>query len=155
MGIITSNGTTLEYRGGYNPYIVQTIKQIPGRLWHPDKRIWEFPTTLEVLELLSFPEVEITPEAMNALRRKREAEKMAQFIKTNAEKAVPKKPMPIKGGVKPFDHQVRGFNIGIMLSKAGEAGFGGGAVIRITGMEAGVRRICGLSQRSEDIERAA
>jgi len=119
VGIITSNGTTLEYRGGYNPHIVQTIKQIPGRLWHPDKRIWEFPTTLEVLELLNFPEVEITPEAMNALRRKREAEKMAQFIKTNAEKAVPKKPMPIKGGVKPFDHQVRGFNIGIMLSKAG------------------------------------
>ena len=117
MGVITAGDSGLEYRGRYDPYVVQVIKQIPGRVWDPKRKVWRFPANLDVLRLLDkVPQIDITAEARAIIQRKQEAEMMAQSVKED-DSPEPVKPMPIK--VKPFAHQVKGFNIGITLDNAG------------------------------------
>ena len=90
---------------------MQVIKQIPGRVWDPKRKVWRFPANLDVLRLLDkVPQIDMTAEARAIIQRRKEAEMMAQSVKEDDDPK-PVKPMPIK--VKPFAHQVKGFNIGI------------------------------------------
>lgn len=115
MGVITAGDSGLEYRGRYDPYVVQVIKQIPGRVWDPKRKVWRFPANLDVLRLLDkVPQIDMTAEARAIIQRRKEAEMMAQSVKED-DSPEPVKPMPIK--VKPFAHQVKGFNIALTLFK--------------------------------------
>lgn len=115
MGIITAGDNGLEYRGRYDPHIVKAIKEIPGRVWDSKCKVWRLPVNSDVLRLLDkAPQIDITAEARAIIQRKQEAEMMAQSAKED-DSPEPVKPMPIK--VKPFSHQVKGFNIALTLFK--------------------------------------
>lgn len=120
MGIITAGDSGLEYRGRYDPYVVQIIRQIPGRVWDSKRKVWHMPANPDVLRLLDeVPQnIEITAEARAIIQRRQESEMMARAVKED-DRPVPVKPMPIKIKlIKPFAHQVKGFNVGIALDNA-------------------------------------
>lgn len=113
MGVVTVGESGLVYRGRYDPRIVQEIKKIPGRTWDPKRREWYFPARRDALRILEgLPQVNITPEARTVIQNRIEAEMTVQAVKEE-ERPEPVKPMPVK--VKPFAHQVKGFNIAITL----------------------------------------
>ncbi len=117
MSTITVGKYGLEYRGRYDPYLIEQIKQVPGRRYDPRRKIWHLPVSSEVLRLVEdMPQISLAPEARAVIQRKEEAALTAQAIK-GSERPEPTKPMPIK--VAPFAHQVRGFNLGVTLDSAG------------------------------------
>ena len=117
MSTITVGKYGLEYRGRYDPYLIEQIKQVPGRRYDPRRKIWHLPVSSEVLRLVEdMPQISLAPEARAVIQRKEEAALMIQAVKEH-ERPEPTKPMPIK--VAPFAHQVRGFNLGVTLDSAG------------------------------------
>ncbi len=121
MGIITAGSSGLEYQGKYDPYIVKVIKGIPGRAWDRKRRVWNLPVSASVLELLDIPQVKITYEARTAIRRKEESSALVHAVKQE-ELPEPLAVMPVT--VKPFAHQVKGFNIAMTLFGWGNEGEG-------------------------------
>ncbi len=108
----TKNGA-LIYRGRYDRYVLEQIKMIPGRSWDPDNKVWVLPANKDVLQVFdTLAEVNISPEARALILRREDAKEMVQAIKTE-ERTKPAKPMPVK--IKPFDHQIKAFNIGTAL----------------------------------------
>ncbi len=113
MGVVQAERSGLVYRGRYDPNIIEKIRDIPGRKWDPKRKVWYLPPAPEVIKVLGKePKVEISREAREIIKRRVEAELTAQAVKED-ERPEPKKPMPIK--VKPFGHQVRGYNFALAL----------------------------------------
>lgn len=42
---VVQNNDVYEVRFPYNPTLVQMVKQVPGRRWHPDNKYWSIPLT--------------------------------------------------------------------------------------------------------------
>lgn len=119
MYILTAaEGGGLVYRGRYNRNLISIIKQLPGRSYNPETKEWFLPAEPEVVETLENNGVEITAEARELVRQKVEAQEMIAQAKDQA-RPEPAKPMPLKGHIEPFAHQIKGYNISLMHSAAG------------------------------------
>ena len=98
-------------------YIYKDIaKSIIGRRWDKDTKRWVYPLSLEIVKQIheKFPEVETDPDASDTIREMVAKADNVQKAKLKGwEDATPIKPMPIK--VKPFQHQILGYNIGISI----------------------------------------
>ena len=98
-------------------YIYKDIaKSIIGRRWDKDTKRWVYPLSLEIVKQIheKFPEVETDPDASDTIREMVAKANNVQKAKLQGWKdATPIKPMPIK--VKPFQHQILGYNIGISI----------------------------------------
>ncbi|MCC5910049.1 MAG: hypothetical protein JJT76_06390 [Clostridiaceae bacterium] len=87
------------------------IKEIPGRRWHPDRKVWTVPATLESIEMLK-PVAKLEGDIkefykeQQQLRRKTEGERLSTKVESLA-------PMPIKA--IPFQHQIKGYNIALQI----------------------------------------
>lgn len=91
-------------------------KQIPGYRWDKTTKSWEYPLSLEIVRQIyeKFPEVETDPDASNTIREMVAKADNVQKAKLKGwEDAMPIQPIPVK--VKPFQHQVLGYNIGISM----------------------------------------
>ena len=78
----------------------ESIKQITGRLWHPEDKAWSVPVGTESLETLDLLGCELSSE-LRAMKQK---------FTTNEESGdgIPIMPMPIK--VTPYAHQIKAYN---------------------------------------------
>ena len=120
MGILSARDNSLIYKGQYDPYVYKAIKAIPGRRWDPDRKEWLLPAVPDVINTLqNIADVRITDDAMAMVSlqldeesRRRRTEEIVRSVKEQ-ERPKPIKPMPIK--LKPFAHQVKGFNVCITL----------------------------------------
>lgn len=95
----------------YDAYLVKdAIKAIPGRRWDPKKKVWTLPVTVEAIEQLKYIPGKIEPVI---LERYRELKRLQDQVKEQkvAEKVEPIEPIPLKPHVKPFQHQIKGYNI--------------------------------------------
>ena len=43
MILVTQNEDKYEIRFPYNPEIVASVKEVPGRVWHPEEKFWSIP----------------------------------------------------------------------------------------------------------------
>jgi SNF2 family DNA or RNA helicase len=86
------------------------IKEIPGRRWSPAQKAWIIPVTVEAIDSLRRIRGHIDPEI-----NKIYADMIKTQVATDAirlsENIKPIEPMPVK--VKPFQHQVRGYNMAL------------------------------------------
>lgn len=91
-------------------------KEIPGYRWDREQKCWVYPLSLEVYKQICehFPNVE-ADNATNAILNDMiaRAHNVMKAKLAGWENVEPLKPMPVK--VKPFRHQVLGYNIGITL----------------------------------------
>jgi len=98
-------------------YIYKDIaKGILGRKWDKTTKSWVYPLSLEIVKQIheKFPEVEADPAASMTIQDMVAKANNVQKAKLEGwENAKPIKSMPIK--VKPFQHQVLGYNIGITI----------------------------------------
>jgi len=98
-------------------YIYKDIaKSIIGRRWDKDTKSWVYPLSLEIVKQIheKFPEVEADPAASMTIQDMVAKADNVQKAKLKGwEDATPIKPIPVK--VKPFQHQVLGYNIGISI----------------------------------------
>jgi len=78
----------------------ESIKEIHGRLWHPEKKAWSVPMNAENLETLDLLGCEFSEE----LRTMKE-----QLCKTDIGISEEMIPAPLK--VTPYEHQLRGYNL--------------------------------------------
>ena len=80
----------------YNTKIIDYIRMMPTRYWHPDEKEWEIPALkfLEVTTMLEDFDMEIHGKE---LLEKKEA----------------KVPKDFSFKTKPFEHQIDGFNFGL------------------------------------------
>jgi len=91
-------------------------KQIPGYRWDKTTKSWEYPLSLEIVRQIyeKFPGVETNQVASARIQDMFAKANNVQKAKLQGWKdATPIKPMPIK--VKPFQHQILGYNIGISI----------------------------------------
>jgi SNF2 family DNA or RNA helicase len=91
-------------------------KEIPGYRWDREQKCWVYPLSLEVYKQICehFPDVEadnVTNAILNDMIAR--AHYVTKAKLAGWEKVEPLKPMPVK--VKPFRHQILGYNIGITL----------------------------------------
>ncbi len=115
--ISIAEGGGLVYQGRYCPDTVDTIKTIPGRKYNPATREWFLPANEDILQVFAGSQtVTIDPDAYTLIQSKIQARQAVLQAKQD-ERPEPLKPMPLKG-VKPFAHQITGFNIGISNSQA-------------------------------------
>ena len=95
----------------------ESIKVIPGRLWHPEEKAWSIPRTADNLEILDLLGCELSEE-LKAMKQKSISEDLSereQFILA-----------PLR--VTPYAHQLKGYNracrsMGITGSKSISPGF--------------------------------
>ena len=78
----------------------ESIKQITGRLWHPDDKAWSVPMRAESIETLDLLGCEFS-DKLRAMKQK---------FTTNEKRGdgIPIMPMPIK--VTPYAHQIKAYN---------------------------------------------
>jgi len=98
-------------------YIYKDIaKSIIGRRWDKDTKSWVYPLSLEIVKQIhkKFPDVEADLVASMTIQDMVAKADNVQKAKLKGwEDATPIKPIPVK--VKPFQHQVLGYNIGISI----------------------------------------
>ncbi len=98
-------------------YIYKDIaKGILGRRWDKDTKSWAYPLSLEIIKQIheKFPDVEADLVASMTIQDMVAKADNVQKAKLEGwEDAEPIHPMPIS--VKPFQHQVLGYNIGITI----------------------------------------
>lgn len=115
--LFTTFSGDLVYRGPYDPHVIETIREIPGRQWNKNKREWVLPLNQDTLNAFKdFPGIRISSDVYAALQMQQESQELARIMKESA-KPEPVEPMPIKG--EPFAHQVRAFNIALNLPNTG------------------------------------
>lgn len=111
MRAVLKGTTTIEI---YDAYLVrEAIKAIPGRRWDPRKKAWTLPATLETIEQLRYIPGQIEPaifEQYNKLKQL-QAQTTAQKM---AEKVEPIEPIPLKAHIKPFQHQIKAYNLALL-----------------------------------------
>ena len=78
----------------------ESIKQITGRMWHPEDKAWSVPIGAESLETLDLLGCELSDE-LRAMKQKLIASEESGC-------ALPIMPMPIK--VTPYAHQIKAYN---------------------------------------------
>lgn len=100
----------------YDAYLVKdAIKAIPGRRWDPKKKVWTLPVTVEAIEQLKYIPGKIEPII---LERYRELKRLQDQVKEQkvAEKVEPIEPIPLKPHIKPYQHQIKAYNLAILNS---------------------------------------
>lgn len=107
--LIAYNGNLAVVNGAV---VREEIKNIPGRSWNPRRKIWELPPSYESFrKVLAIAPNIIVGKGVKELLEKRKAEEAEVLRQKNIpwqeQKAV--KEMPIK--VKPFQHQIAGYNV--------------------------------------------
>ena len=91
----------------------ESIKEIPGRLWHPEEKAWSVPVNAENLETLDLLGCELSEELKRLKKR---------IVSDASEGAVlPLVSMPIRA--TPYEHQIKAFNFAckIMELTGGDA----------------------------------
>jgi len=118
LGQVTVKGGALVYRGRYDPYVIEAIREVPGRKWNPSTKEWLLPANQEAFNALQgFPGVKISAEAYRLIQSHIDAANAVHIAK-QVDKPEPIAPMPIKG-VEPFAHQVKAYNIALNLDGVG------------------------------------
>ena len=85
----------------------ESIKQITGRLWHPEDKTWSVPIGAESLETLDLLGCELSSE-LRAMKQK-------FTISKESGDGIPIMPMPIK--VNPYAHQIKAYNFACKIMK--------------------------------------
>ncbi len=98
----------------YDAYLVKdAIKAIPGRRWDPKKKVWTIPMTIEAVEQLKYIPGKIEPIILERYRElKRIQDKTIE--EKYAEQVEPIEPMPLKPHIKPYQHQIKIYNLGLI-----------------------------------------
>ena len=95
----------------------ESIKQITGRLWHPDDKAWSVPMTVESIETLDLLGCDFSDD-LRAMKKK--------FMREKSEDVQALISAPLK--VIPYEHQLKGYNfacrsMGIVGSNAVSPGY--------------------------------
>ena len=85
----------------------ETIKQITGRIWHPEDKAWSVPLGVESLETLDLLGCEFSDE-LRAMKQK-------FTTSEDGGDSIPIMPMPIK--VTPYAHQIKAYNFACKIMK--------------------------------------
>ncbi|WP_218915170.1 DEAD/DEAH box helicase [Caldanaerobius polysaccharolyticus] len=91
--------------------VKEAIKTIPGRRWDPKKKVWILPATLEAIDHLKYIPGNVDISIKNKYEELKRLREKTTNIKL-AEEVKPIEPMPIK--VKPFQHQVKAYNLALL-----------------------------------------
>jgi SNF2 family DNA or RNA helicase len=93
--------------------VKDAIKAIPGRRWDPKKKVWTIPMTIEAVEQLKYIPGKIEPIILERYRElKRIQDKTIE--EKYAEQVEPIEPMPLKPHIKPYQHQIKIYNLGLI-----------------------------------------
>ena len=85
----------------YDSYIFkESIKEIPGRQWHPEKKAWSVPISQQNIETLDLLGCELSDELTDIRQR---------FVSENTADKTMLIPAPLK--VSPYEHQLKGYNL--------------------------------------------
>lgn len=85
----------------------ESIKQITGRLWHPEDKAWSVPMGAESLETLDLLGCELSSELRTM--------KQNMIASKESSENIPVMPMPIK--VNPYAHQIKAYNFACKIMK--------------------------------------
>lgn len=78
-----------------------TIKEIHGRIWHPESKVWSVPLNADNIETLIMLGSELSEELKSLVT--------SNNTNDSYNLDQPLMPMPLK--VKPYQHQIRGYNL--------------------------------------------
>ena len=85
----------------YDSYIFkESIKEIPGRQWHPEEKAWSVPISRQDIETLDLLGCELSDE-LTDIRQ--------SFVSKNTANENTLLPAPLK--VSPYQHQLKGYNL--------------------------------------------
>ena len=85
----------------YDSYIFkESIKEIPGRQWHPEEKAWSVPISQQNIETLDLLGCELSDELANIRQ---------EFASENTTDENTLLPAPLK--VSPYEHQLKGYNL--------------------------------------------
>ena len=85
----------------YDSYIFkESIKEIPGRQWHPEKKAWSVPISQQSIETLDLLGYELSDELANIRQ---------SIVSKNTVNENTLLPAPLK--VSPYVHQLKGYNL--------------------------------------------
>ena len=85
----------------------ESIKQIRGRMWHPEDKTWSVPIGAESLETLDLLGCEFSDELRTM--------KQNMIASKESSENIPVMPMPIK--VTPYAHQIKAYNFACKIMK--------------------------------------
>lgn len=89
------------------------LKSIQGRRWDAKTKAWVLPTTVDAIDALrTIPgrmdsQIIHVYERLKQLQKDTNAEKFADYVK-------PIEPMPLIKNIKPFQHQIKAYNMALM-----------------------------------------
>lgn len=78
----------------------ESIKEIPGRQWHPEEKAWSVPISQQNIETLDLLGCELSDELTDTRQR---------FVSKNTVNENTLLPAPLK--VSPYEHQLKGYNL--------------------------------------------
>lgn len=85
----------------YDSYIFkESIKEIPGRQWHPEEKAWSIPISQQNIETLDLLGCKLSDELANIRQ---------EFASENTTDENTLLPAPLK--VSPYEHQLKGYNL--------------------------------------------
>ena len=85
----------------YDSYIFkESIKEIPGRQWHPEKKAWSVPISQQNIETIDLLECKLSDEITDIRQG---------FASENTVDENTLIPAPLK--VSPYQHQLKGYNL--------------------------------------------
>ena len=85
----------------YDSYIFkESIKELPGRQWHPEEKAWSVPISQQSIETLDLLGCELSDEITDIRQR---------FVSKNTANENTILPAPLK--VSPYEHQLKGYNL--------------------------------------------
>ena len=85
----------------YDSYIFkESIKEIPGRQWHPEEKAWSVPVSQQNIETLDLLGCELS-DKLTDIRQ--------GFVSENTADDTTLLPAPLK--VSPYEHQLKGYNL--------------------------------------------
>ncbi len=85
----------------YDSYIFkESIKEIPGRQWHPEKKAWSVPISQQNIETIDLLECKLSDEITDIRQG---------FASENTADETTLLPAPLK--VSPYEHQLKGYNL--------------------------------------------
>lgn len=85
----------------YDSYIFkESIKEIPGRQWHPEEKAWSVPISKQNIETLDLLGCKLSDEL---------ADIRQSFVSENTADKTMLIPAPLK--VSPYEHQLKGYNL--------------------------------------------